>query len=69
MVFHDLSKEEFPSAIREIMRVTQNGGWIELVELDFQEYRTGPLAKSINAAFSMLLIKRKLDLLAGTNLE
>ncbi|KAJ3100125.1 hypothetical protein HK100_004771 [Physocladia obscura] len=28
-----LQKEEFPLAIQELIRVTKNGGWIELVEV------------------------------------
>ncbi|KAJ3123609.1 hypothetical protein HK100_011545, partial [Physocladia obscura] len=63
-----LPTHDFPVAIRELMRITKPGGWIELVELDITGYRHGPIAKKLQEAFNAVLAPRKLDLLAGTNL-
>ncbi|KAJ3127383.1 hypothetical protein HK100_009781, partial [Physocladia obscura] len=63
-----LPKHQFAVAIRELMRVTKPGGWIELVETDAVAYRGGPTADVLVGAIKKAMAPRKLDFLAGTNL-
>ncbi|KAJ3102534.1 hypothetical protein HK100_004346, partial [Physocladia obscura] len=72
-----LPGDQFPTAIRELIRVTKPGGWIELVELiltsfkmqtDVVAYRSGPIMDKVLAAVKEIMAPRKLDLFAGLNL-
>ncbi|KAJ3118152.1 hypothetical protein HK100_000667, partial [Physocladia obscura] len=64
-----MPKERFPDALRELIRVTKPGGWIELVESDMMLYDSGPYSKIFRAAFLDALQARGLDCYAATNLE
>ncbi|KAJ3093973.1 hypothetical protein HK100_006329 [Physocladia obscura] len=68
LLFLGLPKQQFHLAVRELIRVTKPGGWIELVEADAQPYRAGPLVETIVGAFHAVMAPKQLDFLAGTNL-
>ncbi|KAJ3081218.1 hypothetical protein HK100_009929, partial [Physocladia obscura] len=63
-----LQKTQFPAVIRELMRVTKPGGWIELVELDATFSRCGPILQDYLTKVAEMFAPRQLDVLAGTNL-
>ncbi|KAJ3141428.1 hypothetical protein HK100_006857 [Physocladia obscura] len=63
-----LQKSQFPGVIRELMRVTKPGGWIELVELDMTFSRCGPIFQNYLDKLAEVMAPREFDVLAGTNL-
>ncbi|KAJ3006272.1 UNVERIFIED_CONTAM: hypothetical protein HDU68_004180 [Siphonaria sp. JEL0065] len=63
-----MPKDKWVHAIKEIIRVTKPGGWIELVEVDSEFYDTGPLSDAIMTPIVTVLDKRGLDVCAGSNL-
>ncbi|KAJ3017862.1 UNVERIFIED_CONTAM: hypothetical protein HDU68_011439 [Siphonaria sp. JEL0065] len=69
LLFLGIPKEKWPQVIKEVMRVTKPGGWIELVEACPGEvYDTGPAAEAFLAPIVSVLDKRGLDIYAGSNL-
>ncbi|KAJ3123477.1 hypothetical protein HK100_011590 [Physocladia obscura] len=64
-----IPKDKFPDAIRELIRVTKPGGWIELVETDVVIYNAGPHSKLLSKAMLDAMHARGLDCYGATNLE
>ncbi|KAJ3102101.1 hypothetical protein HK100_004423, partial [Physocladia obscura] len=63
-----MPREKFPNALRELIRVTKPGGWIELVEADIVCYNAGPYNKTSGTALFDAMHRRGLDTYAATNL-
>ncbi|KAJ3102970.1 hypothetical protein HK100_004283 [Physocladia obscura] len=63
-----MPREKFPDALRELIRVTKSGGWIELVEADIVLYNAGPYSQTLTTAAFDGLHRRGLDCYAATNL-
>lgn len=42
------TKEQFPLVVKEMVRVTKVGGYVELMECGMTIYRAGPLATKFN---------------------
>ncbi|KAJ3091649.1 hypothetical protein HK100_007130, partial [Physocladia obscura] len=61
-------RTKVPDILRELVRVTKPGGWIELVEADGVFYNAGPYSKTFGGAFFDALHRRGLDCYAATNL-
>ncbi|KAJ3110645.1 hypothetical protein HK100_002965 [Physocladia obscura] len=68
MLVLGIPKEKFPDALRELIRVTKPGGWIELLESDMVFYKGGSYTKTLGTAFFNALDRRGLDCYAATNL-
>ncbi|KAJ3124961.1 hypothetical protein HK100_011045 [Physocladia obscura] len=64
-----MPKDRFPDALRELIRVTKPGGWIEVVEADAVIYKAGPYSKKFSNALLGAMHARGLDCYAATNLE
>ncbi|KAJ3110915.1 Conserved oligomeric Golgi complex subunit, partial [Physocladia obscura] len=64
-----LPKNQYPAVIRELIRVTKSGGWIELVEPDVNTFNAGPVDKQLTTAVHGLIAYRELDKSLGSNLE
>ncbi|KAJ3355545.1 hypothetical protein HDU83_003212 [Entophlyctis luteolus] len=62
-----LPKSVMPAVLAELVRVTKPGGWIELVEPDTTQYRTGRIG-SVCVSVDQAMTDRGLDVYAGTNL-
>ncbi|KAJ3126783.1 hypothetical protein HK100_010088 [Physocladia obscura] len=63
-----MPREKFPTALRELIRVTKSGGWIELVEGDMVMYDAGPHSRTLGTALFDALHGRGLDCYAASNL-
>ncbi|KAJ3024803.1 UNVERIFIED_CONTAM: hypothetical protein HDU68_007769 [Siphonaria sp. JEL0065] len=63
-----IPKDKWTSVIKEIIRVTKPGGWIELVEVDSEFYDIGPASNALFNPMFSVLEKRGLDICAGSNL-
>ncbi|KAJ3122842.1 hypothetical protein HK100_011814 [Physocladia obscura] len=63
-----MPREKFPDAVRELIRVTKPGGWIELVEGDVVIYNAGPYSQTLTTALFDGLHRRGLDCYAASNL-
>ncbi|KAJ3121787.1 hypothetical protein HK100_012233 [Physocladia obscura] len=64
-----MPKEKYPEALKELIRVTKAGGWIELIEVDIMAYKAGPYSKQLSQAMLGAMQARGLDCYAATNLE
>ncbi|KAJ3120852.1 hypothetical protein HK100_012626 [Physocladia obscura] len=64
-----MPKDKFPDALKELIRVTKPGGWIELVEGDIVIYKAGPYSTVLTKAILDAMHARGLDCYAATNLE
>ncbi|KAJ3121952.1 hypothetical protein HK100_012178 [Physocladia obscura] len=64
-----IPKNKFSDAIKELIRVTKPGGWIELVEIDMVVYQAGPYSKQLSTAMLDAMQARGLDCYAATNLK
>ncbi|KAJ3004120.1 UNVERIFIED_CONTAM: hypothetical protein HDU68_005296 [Siphonaria sp. JEL0065] len=60
--------DKWTHVMKEIIRVTKPGGWIELTEVDMEVYDAGPASDAIMTPFISVLDKRGLDIHAGLNL-
>ncbi|KAJ3089315.1 hypothetical protein HK100_007801, partial [Physocladia obscura] len=63
-----IPREKFPDVIKELIRVTKPGGWIELVEMDIVIYNAGPYSQTLTTALFDGLHERGLDSYGATNL-
>ncbi|CAG8437306.1 9831_t:CDS:2 [Dentiscutata heterogama] len=63
------TKDEWPSAINELVRILKPGGFIELMEPSPELFDLGPIAKRIWGAQSMLVTQRGVDLDVYQKLE
>ncbi|KAJ3391102.1 hypothetical protein HDU84_006469 [Entophlyctis sp. JEL0112] len=63
-----MPKDRFVDAIRELVRVTKPGGWIEFFEADIVFYNAGPHSKVLGGAVFDAMHRRGLDCYAATNL-
>ncbi|KAJ3119389.1 hypothetical protein HK100_000335 [Physocladia obscura] len=63
-----MPRDKFPDALRELIRVTKPGGWIELAEVDAVIYNAGPYSQTLSTASFDALHRRGLDCYAATNL-
>ncbi|KAI9331048.1 S-adenosyl-L-methionine-dependent methyltransferase, partial [Obelidium mucronatum] len=68
MLVLGIPKEKWPQVFRELIRVTKPGGWIELLEVDTDVYRTGPIATTFSKSMFNAFEKRGLEPHAGSNL-
>ncbi|KAJ3138194.1 hypothetical protein HK100_012875 [Physocladia obscura] len=63
-----MPRAKFPDAIRELVRVTKPGGWIELIEGDGIVYNAGPYSQTLATALFDAFHRRGLDGYTATNL-
>ncbi|KAJ3116445.1 hypothetical protein HK100_001068 [Physocladia obscura] len=63
-----MPREKYPDALRELIRVTKPGGWIELVEADVVIYNAGPYSQTLTTALFDGFHRRGLDTYAAVNL-
>ncbi|KAG9294401.1 hypothetical protein G9A89_001906 [Geosiphon pyriformis] len=53
---------DWETAIREVIRLTRSGGWIEILETDLKFYNEGPVSKSFMGALMSQQQAQKIDL-------
>ncbi|KAJ3116375.1 hypothetical protein HK100_001090 [Physocladia obscura] len=63
-----MPRDKFPDALKELIRVTKSGGWIELVECDAVIYNAGPYSQTLTTALFDGYHRRGLDCYAAANL-
>ncbi|KAJ3106365.1 hypothetical protein HK100_003738 [Physocladia obscura] len=68
LVFGGVPRVKYPDALKELIRVTKPGGWIELVEGDGLIYNPGPYSKTFSTALSEGFHRLGRDCYAATNL-
>lgn len=57
-----IPSQEWPSVIREMIRVTRVGGWVELLELGGTMYHAGPNTERMLEMANTFLLRRGFDL-------
>jgi ubiquinone/menaquinone biosynthesis C-methylase UbiE len=62
-----IPRDQWPPVVRELMRVTRPGGWVELVEAGTSE-GGGPALQTIDAWVASVLARRGLDIHLGRHL-
>ncbi|RUS17716.1 S-adenosyl-L-methionine-dependent methyltransferase [Endogone sp. FLAS-F59071] len=65
----ELTTKQWQKAIKELVRVTKPGGWIELVEPDLLYWDRGPTFANWNDKFLQLLISRNINPRLSPQLE
>jgi ubiquinone/menaquinone biosynthesis C-methylase UbiE len=55
--------------IQEILRILKPGGWVEVVEVDLELHRTGPMTRVYNDRLLTLMAARHLDPHGGRRLK
>ncbi|RUS21390.1 hypothetical protein BC937DRAFT_92843 [Endogone sp. FLAS-F59071] len=61
-MFLAFSPADWAIAVKELIRVTKPGGWIELFEYDMQLQRAGPSFDKLHAALTKVAATRGIDL-------
>jgi hypothetical protein len=62
-----IPRDRWPGAVRELLRVTRPGGWVELVEAGTSE-GGGPALRQVDAWVAAVLERRGLDIHLATHL-
>lgn len=55
-----LTSSQWPEVIKEIVRVTKPGGWIEFLEYDFIVHNEGPIVQRINSGMISFFLSQEL---------
>jgi len=58
MMVMSIPRHKWPSVLSELVRVTKPGGFIELVEINFQSFEPGPIHHIISEQTSTAMTKR-----------
>lgn len=61
--------EQWDALLKDIIRVLKPGGWIEVVEVDLELHRAGPITKMYNGYLMSLMKSRHLDPHSGRRLK
>ncbi|KAI8342622.1 S-adenosyl-L-methionine-dependent methyltransferase [Chlamydoabsidia padenii] len=61
--------EQWDVLLKDIIRVLKPGGWVELVEMDLELHRAGPITKTYNGYLMSLMTTRQLDPHSGRRLK